>query len=302
MVLLRVHRLQATPLHQQHHACRRFYFHRNPLLKPLPSLMPQFLPIRWRDCGMVLGHRWRILRRRDRLGRVGQSNDQCRTYGHGCRWWLPCIKPNDYCFVWTCGLRLDASISNGDVNLNWEWAGDATTFTIWRTHEPIVHSSGLLEIESVGRQIPHRGLNHCTLSEPITMQTADVGEVHNPRISSNTVTVALEVSQMPIVEPEGEFIGTTMTSLLAFLLIFGAIATALRPLFRGVRKCDALYSLAACFCLFCVPPLSANPGGNGDANRDTSGGGSAMVTPLSEPSSAVLPFSRRDSAHVGGPI
>ena len=130
---------------------------------------------------------------------------------------------------------LDASISNGDVNLNWEWAGDATTFTIWRTHEPIVHSSGLLEIESVGQT------NSTSWSEPLHLVgtyhytvTADVGEVHNPRISSNTVTVALEVSQMPIVEPEGESsLGTTMTSLLAFLLIFGAIATALLDRFFG---------------------------------------------------------------------
>ena len=152
---------------------------------------------------------------------------------------------------------LDASVSNGDVNLNWEWAGDATTFTIWRTHEPIVHSSGLLEIESVGQT------NSTSWSEPLHLVgtyhytvTADVGEVHNPRISSNTVTVALEVSQMPIVEPEGESsLGTTMTSLLAFLLIFGAIATALLDRFSGgVRKCDAHYSLAACFCLFCVSP------------------------------------------------
>ena len=130
---------------------------------------------------------------------------------------------------------LDASISNGEVNLNWEWAGDATTFTIWRTHEPIVHSSGLLEIESVGQT------NSTSWSEPLHLVgtyhytvTADVGEVHNPRISSNTVTVALEVSQMPIVEPEGESsLGTTMTSLLAFLLIFGAIATALLDRFFG---------------------------------------------------------------------
>ena len=66
--------------------------------------------------------------------------------------------------------------------------------------------------------------------------TADVGEVHNPRISSNTVTIVLEVSQMPSVEPEGESaLGTTMTSLLAFLLIFGVIATALLDRFFGRR-------------------------------------------------------------------
>ena len=130
---------------------------------------------------------------------------------------------------------LDASISNGEVILNWEWAGDSTTFTIWRTHEPIVHSSGLLEIESVGQT------NVTSWSEPLHLVgtyhyavTADVGEVHNPRISSNTVTVALELSQMPSVELEGESsLGTTMTSLLAFLLIFGAIATALLDRFFG---------------------------------------------------------------------
>ena len=130
---------------------------------------------------------------------------------------------------------LDASISNGEVILNWEWAGDATTFTVWRTHEPIVHSSGLLEIESVAQT------NSTTWSEPLHLVgtyhyavTADVGEVHNPRILSNTVTIALEVSQMPSVEPEGESaLGTTMTSLLAFLLIFGAIATALLDRFFG---------------------------------------------------------------------
>jgi len=53
-----------------------------------------------------------------------------------------------------------------------------------------------------------------------------------------------------------------------------------------------------------VPPLSANPGGNGDANRDAACGGSCHGDPgLSEPSSAVLSFSQdRDSAYVGGPI
>ena len=57
------------------------------------------------------------------------------------------------------------------------------------------------------------------------------------------------------------------------------------------------------FVLF-VPPLSANPGGNGDANRDAACGGSCHGDPgLSEPSSAVLSFSQdRDSAYVGGPI
>jgi len=56
--------------------------------------------------------------------------------------------------------------------------------------------------------------------------------------------------------------------------------------------------------VLCVPPLSANPGGNGDANRDAACGGSCHGDPgLSEPSSAVLSFSQdRDSAYVGGPI
>jgi hypothetical protein len=64
--------------------------------------------------------------------------------------------------------------------------------------------------------------------------TADVGDVHNPRISSNTVSVALDVSQMPAIEPAGDSsLGTTMTSLLAFLLIFGALATALIDRFLG---------------------------------------------------------------------
>ena len=48
------------------------------------------------------------------------------------------------------------------------------------------------------------------------------------------MTIALEVSQMQMVEPEGESeLGTTMTSLLVFLLIFGAIATALLDRFFG---------------------------------------------------------------------
>ena len=64
--------------------------------------------------------------------------------------------------------------------------------------------------------------------------TADIGDVHNPRISSNTVSVALEVSQMPTIEPEGDSsLGTTLTSLLAFMLIFGALATALLDRFLG---------------------------------------------------------------------
>ena len=131
--------------------------------------------------------------------------------------------------------NLDASVSDGDVNLNWDWEGDATTFTVWRTHEPIAHSSGLLEIESVGQT------NTTSWSEPLHLVgnyhytvTADVGDVHNPRISSNTVSVALEVSQMPTIEPEGDSsLGTTLTSLLAFMLIFGALATALLDRFLG---------------------------------------------------------------------
>ena len=131
--------------------------------------------------------------------------------------------------------KLVASISDGEIYLNWEWVGDETTFTIWRTHEPIIHSSSLMQIESMGQT------NSTTWSEPLHLVgtyhyavTADVGEVHNPRISSNTVTVALEISQMPTAEPEGESaLGTTITSLLALLLIFGALATALLDRFMG---------------------------------------------------------------------
>ena len=56
--------------------------------------------------------------------------------------------------------------------------------------------------------------------------------------------------------------------------------------------------------VLCVPPLSANPGGTGDGNRDAACGGSCHGDPgLSEPSSAVLTFSQdRESAYVGGPI
>ena len=131
--------------------------------------------------------------------------------------------------------NLKASVSDGDVNLNWDWEGDETTFTVWRTHEPIAHSSGLLEIESVGQT------NATSWSEPLHLVgtyhytvTADVGEVHNPRISSNTVSIALEVSQMPEIDPAGDSsLGTTMTSMFAFLLIFGALATALLERFLG---------------------------------------------------------------------
>jgi hypothetical protein len=131
--------------------------------------------------------------------------------------------------------NLEVGVSNGEVNLNWDWEGDETTFTVWRTHEPIAHSSGLLEIESVGQT------NFTSWSEPLHLVgtyhytvTADVGDVHNPRISSNTGSVALDVSQMPTTEPEGDSsLGTTLTSLLAFLLIFGALATALLDRFLG---------------------------------------------------------------------
>ena len=51
--------------------------------------------------------------------------------------------------------------------------------------------------------------------------------------------------------------------------------------------------------VLCVPPLSANPGGTGDGNRDAACGGSCHGDPgLSEPSSAVLSFSQdRDAAY-----
>ena len=131
--------------------------------------------------------------------------------------------------------NLKASVSDGNVNLNWDWEGDETTFTVWRTHEPIFHSSGLLEIESVGQT------NATSWSEPLHLVgtyhytvTADVGEVHNPRISSNTVSIALEVSQMPEIDPAGDSsLGTTLTSMFAFLLIFCALATALLERFLG---------------------------------------------------------------------
>ena len=131
--------------------------------------------------------------------------------------------------------NLEASVSDGSVNLYWAWEGDESTFTIWRTHEPVVHSSGLSEIEPVGQT------NSTQWSEPLHLAgnyhytvTSDVGDVHNPRVSSNTVSVTLDVSQMQIIEPAGDSsLGTTMTSLLAFLLIFGALVTALLDRFFG---------------------------------------------------------------------
>lgn len=131
--------------------------------------------------------------------------------------------------------NLEASVSDGAVNLYWAWEGDESTFTIWRTHEPVVHSSGLSEIEPVGQT------NSTQWSEPLHLAgnyhytvTSDVGDVHNPRVSSNTVSVTLDVSQMQVIEPAGDSsLGTTMTSLLAFLLIFGALVTALLDRFFG---------------------------------------------------------------------
>ena len=131
--------------------------------------------------------------------------------------------------------NLEASVSDGAVNLYWAWEGDESTFTIWRTHEPVVHSSGLSEIEPVGQT------NSTQWSEPLHLAgnyhytvTSEVGDVHNPRVSSNTVSVTLDVSQMQVIEPAGDSsLGTTMTSLLAFLLIFGALVTALLDRFFG---------------------------------------------------------------------
>ena len=131
--------------------------------------------------------------------------------------------------------NLEVSTDNGEVNLNWDWTGDPTTFTVWRSHKPIVHSSELQEIEPVGQT------NSTTWSEPVhlvgTYQyavTVDVDGVHNPHISTNTGEISLEASQMTIVEPEGESsIGTMLTSLLAFLLIFAALSTALLDRFLG---------------------------------------------------------------------
>ena len=131
--------------------------------------------------------------------------------------------------------NLEVNTDNGEVNLNWDWNGDPTTFTVWRSHKPILHSSELLEIEPVGQT------NSTTWSEPVhlvgTYQyavTVDVDGVHNPHISTNTGEISLEASQMTIVEPEGESsIGTMLTSLLAFLLIFAALSTALLDRFLG---------------------------------------------------------------------
>jgi len=131
--------------------------------------------------------------------------------------------------------NLEVNTDNGEVNLNWDWNGDPTTFTVWRSHKPILHSSELLEIEPVGQT------NSTTWSEPVhlvgTYQyavTVDVDGVHNPHISTNTGEISLEASQMTIVEPEGESsLGTMLTSLLAFLLIFAALSTALLDRFLG---------------------------------------------------------------------
>tara|TARA_B100001996_G_scaffold175056_1_gene133629 strand:+ start:418 stop:2994 length:2577 start_codon:yes stop_codon:yes gene_type:complete len=131
--------------------------------------------------------------------------------------------------------NLEVNTDNGEVNLNWDWNGDPTTFTVWRSHKPILHSSELLEIEPVGQT------NSTTWSEPLhlvgTYQyaiTVDVDGVHNPHISTNTGEISLEASQMTIVEPEGESsLGTMLTSLLAFLLIFAALSTALLDRFLG---------------------------------------------------------------------
>ena len=134
--------------------------------------------------------------------------------------------------------NLDAYVASGEVRLDWDWTGEATNFTIWRTHEPVTHSSRLGVLE------PLATTSATDWSEPMHLAgtyhytvTADIGDVHNPRISSNSASVDLEISQMEAVEPAADMeAGTGALSVLLFLTIFVTLATALMDRFLGRRS------------------------------------------------------------------
>jgi hypothetical protein len=134
--------------------------------------------------------------------------------------------------------NLDAYVASGEVRLDWDWTGEATNFTIWRTHEPVTHSSGLGVLE------PLATTSATDWAEPMHLAgtyhytvTADIGDVHNPRISSNSVSVDLEISQMEAVEPAADMeAGSGALSVLLFLTIFATLATALMDRFLGRRS------------------------------------------------------------------
>jgi hypothetical protein len=135
---------------------------------------------------------------------------------------------------------LSATVESGEVRLDWTWEGGDTQFTVWRTHEALMHSSRLSGL------VPVATTNDSQWSEPIHLAgtyhytvTVDIAEVHNPRISSNAVTISLDVEDMQEIEPEAEAEagpGTTFIPIMLFLVLFATLATAMFDRYMGRRS------------------------------------------------------------------
>lgn len=132
--------------------------------------------------------------------------------------------------------NLDATVEEGEVRLEWDWEGEATNFTVWRTHEAVHHSAGLAGLQPIATT------GDSTWSEPIHLAgvyhytvTLEIDGVHNPRVVTNTATVALSVDDMqPVAEAAAvESSGGGLLTAMLFLVLFATLAVAITDRFLG---------------------------------------------------------------------
>ena len=133
---------------------------------------------------------------------------------------------------------MSVGISEGQVQLAWDWSGDDTEFTIWRTNTPIYTSGDLSDIVAVAstnetfwnESVHVAGTHHYTV-------TVDINGIHNPRVSDgNTDVVTLDKSSMITHVAEGSSGGAGLATFILFIIgTIADIATALIDRFMGVR-------------------------------------------------------------------
>lgn len=133
---------------------------------------------------------------------------------------------------------LAVSVSEGQVQLAWNWDGGETEFTIWRTNSVVFTSGDLPGLIAVAKT------NQTAWNEPVHVAgphhytvTVDIDGTHNPRVSDgNTGDVTLSESDMIIIEAEGTSSGAGLTILILFIIAtIATIATAMIDRFMGVR-------------------------------------------------------------------
>ncbi len=134
---------------------------------------------------------------------------------------------------------LSVAVSEGQVQLDWNWNGADTEFTVWRTNTPVFTSGDLPGIIAVAsttetswkEPVHVVGTHHYTV-------TVDINGIHNPRVSDgNTGEVTLDKSDMITYEAEGTSSGASLAIFVLFIIgTIAAIATAMIDRFMGVSQ------------------------------------------------------------------